>query len=62
MKDGYPVTIDAPQQVPTEESRETSPALDLIVLGALGVVCAIALVVLSTIGQQAAVGLTPTLR
>jgi hypothetical protein len=61
MKEGYRVTIDAPQQVPTEESRGARHAVDLvlIVLGAFGVLCAIALVVLSTIGQQAAVRAHP---
>jgi hypothetical protein len=55
------MTVDAPQQVPSEGSRATRPAMDvvLIVLGSVGVVCALALIMLSTIGYQAAVQAYP---
>ena len=49
------MTVDAPQEVPSD-GRATRPVIDvaLIVLGSVGVVCALALIVLSTVGQQAA--------
>lgn len=55
------MTAAAPQEVPGDLRRGTRPAIDvaLIVLGSVGVVCALALIVLSTFGQQAAARANP---
>ena len=55
------MTVDVPQQVPSQGSRATRPAMDVvwILLGSVGVMCALALIVLSTIGHHAAVQAYP---
>ena len=55
------MTVDATQEVPSDDGPATRPVLDmvLIALGSVGVVCALALIVLSTVGQQAAVRAYP---